>query len=130
MRPVPFSAITRIVLGVALGLLAPLVLILGAEPFEGLGPESRLALASGCLAVALYCAACQYWLARRTPRSTTANWPNVGGMVLAVAGTFLAIAAGEGGGQWRTMVPAAVAGFIGAALGLRLSLRTSGANAA
>lgn len=130
MSPIPFSAITRIVLGVFLGLLVLLVFIVGAEPFEGLGPDSLWVIASGSLAVALYCAACQYWIARRTPRSTTANWPNVGGMVLVVAGACLAIAVGEGGDQWHAMVPAAVAGCLGAAMGMGISLRTSGATAA
>jgi len=50
---------------VGLGLLAPFVFILGAEPFAVPGQNPMMERIGGSLAVALYCAVCQFWFARR-----------------------------------------------------------------
>jgi hypothetical protein len=69
----------KIVLSVVLGLLSPLVFIIGAEPFEVRGMNSVQEVLAGCIAVALYLAVCQFMATR-----------NSGGSLPVVAGGFRA----------------------------------------
>lgn len=70
----------RFALSFALGLLAPFVFIIGAEPFAVGGRTSVGEVAAGCLAGTLYLAGCQFWVARKENRGLVANWPTVIGI--------------------------------------------------
>jgi hypothetical protein len=81
-------------LSVILGLLSPLVFMLGAEPFEALGGNSLKEVLAGCLAIALYLALCQFLVARseRFAGGTRAVWSSTfAAMVAPLAVAFLAI---------------------------------------
>ena len=116
MRKVLFSA--------GLGLLAPFVAILGAELFEVPGQNSIKEIAAGALAVALYCAACQFWLARIGSRDLHVDWPVLGAMVAPLLAVCLLAVAVEGGRTWLffglpVLVSGCVGCFVGALLGAR-----------
>ncbi len=61
----------KIVLSIVLGLLSPLVFIIGAEPFEVRGQNSVQEIAGGCAALAIYLAICQFLVARRSEEIRT-----------------------------------------------------------
>lgn len=121
----------RILMSIGLGLLTPFIAILGAEPFEVPGKNPLMERVGGGLAVALYCAACQFWLARRNAKAATSTWPSVAAMVLAIGAICLLVIVAEGGQSWRFFaVPVLVAGFIGAVVGMVLGRGTGRAGAA
>jgi hypothetical protein len=125
------SAMKRILMSFGLGLLSPFLAILGAEPFDVPGKNRLMERVGGGLAVALYCAACQFWLARRNAKAAISSWPSVAAMILAIGTICLLVILAEGGQSWRYFaVPVLVAGSIGAVSGMVLGRRTGGANAA
>ena len=71
----------KIVLSVVLGVLSPLVFIIGAEPFEVPGKNSVQEVLAGCIAVVLYLAICQFLAARNSGSGLRANWPILAAMV-------------------------------------------------
>ena len=116
---------------VGLGLLAAFVFILGAEPFEVQGQNPVMERVGGSLAVAAYCAVCQFLFARRDAKIVVPSWRNVAAMVLGLAAASLFIVAVEGGQQWRySAVPLLVAGCIGAVVGMAVGRRVGRAGAA
>lgn len=114
----------RELVAVGLGLLAPFVAILGAELFEVPGQNSIKEIVAGALAVALYCAACQFWLARMGSRGLRVNWPVLGAMVAPLLAVCLLAVAVEGGRTWLffglpVLISGCVGSFVGALLGAR-----------
>jgi hypothetical protein len=70
----------KIVLGLVVGLLSPLVFILGAEPFEAPGKNSVQEALAGSIAVALYLAVCQFLAVRNSSGGFRADWPILAAM--------------------------------------------------
>lgn len=121
----------RILVSIGLGLLAPFIALLGAVPFEVPGKNPLLERVGAGLAAALYCAACQFWLARRNARAATSSWPSVAAMVVAIGAICLLQVVVEGVGSWRYFaLPVFVAGFIGAVVGMVLGRGTGRAGVA
>jgi hypothetical protein len=114
-----------------LGLLALFVFVLGAEPFEVPGQNLVMERVGGSLAVAGYCAVCQFLFARRDARTGASNWRNVAAMVLGLAAASLFIIAAEGGQQWRySAVPLLLAGCVGTVVGMAIGRRIGKAGVA
>jgi hypothetical protein len=121
----------KIVLSVVLGLLSPLVFILGAEPFEVRGKNSIQEVLAGCIAVALYLAVCQFLAVRNSSSGFRDDWPILAAMMAPVLAMFLFIAAAEKGGVVLAQgVPMLLAGCIGCLAGsVAGHLRTAPAGA-
>jgi hypothetical protein len=108
----------KIVLSVVLGLLAPFVFIMGAEPFEARGKTSVQEVLAGCIAVALYLAVCQSMATRKSSSGIRADWPILAAMVAPLLAVVLFIAAVEKGDVVLTQgVPMLLAGCIGCLAG-------------
>jgi hypothetical protein len=101
----------KIVLCVVLGLLSPLVFILGAEPFEVRGENSVQEVLAGGVAVALYLAVCQFMAVRNSSSGFRADWPILAAMAAPLAAVCLIMGSSEGG------VPMLLAGSIGCLAG-------------
>jgi hypothetical protein len=115
----------RILISIGLGLLAPFIAILGAEPFEVPGKNPPMERVGGALAVVLYCAACQFWLARQSTKAAASTWPSVAAMVVVIGAVCLLVIVTEGGQSWRFFAaPVLLAGFIGAVVGMVLGRGT------
>jgi hypothetical protein len=71
----------KIVLCAVLGLLSPLVFILGAEPFEVRGKNSIQEILAGCIAVALCLAVGQFLAVRNSSSGFRADWPILAAMI-------------------------------------------------
>ncbi len=71
----------KVFLSAILGLPAPVVFILGAELFEVHGKNSFAENLAGCLAVALYLAFCQFWVAPKGRQEFRAKWPTLSAMI-------------------------------------------------
>ncbi len=120
----------RILLLVGLGILAPFVFILGAEPFEVPGQNPIMERIGGSLAVALYCAVCQFWVVRGSAKAATSSWARLWAMVLPIVATCLLIGVTEGGQSWRySWGPLLVAGCLGSVAGVVLGGRTGSVGA-
>jgi hypothetical protein len=115
----------RELVAVGLGLLAPFVAFLGAALFEVPGQNSIKEIVAGALAVALYCAACQFWLARMGSRGLRRiNWPVLGAMVAPLLAVCLLAVAVEGGRTWLVFgLPVFISGCVGSFVGAMLGAR-------
>jgi hypothetical protein len=108
----------KIVLSVVLGLLSPLVFIMGAEPFEARGETSVQEVLAGCIAVALYLAVCQFMATRNSSSGLRADGPVLAAMVAPLLAVVLFIAAVEKGDVVLAQgVPMLLAGSIGCLAG-------------
>ena len=101
----------KIVLSVVLGLLSPLVYILGAEPFEVRGENSVQEVLAGGVAVALYLAVCQFLATRNSSGGLRADWPILAAMVAPLLAVCLIMGSSDVG------VPILLAGSIGCLAG-------------
>jgi len=101
----------KIVLSVVLGVLSPLVFIMGAEPFEVRGENSVQEVLAGGVAVALYLAVCQFMAVRNSSSGFRADWPILAAMAAPLAAVCLIMGSSEGG------VPMLLAGSIGCLAG-------------
>ena len=120
----------QFLMSIGLGLLAPFIALLGAEPFEVPGKNPLMERVGAGLAAALYCAACQFWIARRNARAATSSWSPVAAMVFAIGAICLLQILVEGVGSWRYFaLPVLVAGLIGAVVGMFLGRGTGRAGA-
>lgn len=116
MRMIPISA--------GLGLLAPVAFILGAEPFEVPGQNSLKEILAGSVAVALYFAACQFWLVRGSTRAPRVNWPVLGAMIASLLAVCLLTVLLEGGRSWLFAgLPMLISGCVGGVAGALLATR-------
>jgi hypothetical protein len=106
----------KIVLSVVLGLLSPLVFILGAEPFEVRGKTSIQEVLAGCIAVALYLAVCQFMATRNSSSGFRDDWPILAAMMAPLLAMFMA-AVEKGGVVLAQGVPMLLAGSIGGLAG-------------
>ena len=123
------SPIVWIVLCAALGLLTPLVAVLGGEPFET--ANAFMAATGSVLAVFLYAALSQYWITRRTSKTARSNWPNAAAMMVPLVATCLLLVGGEGGRESVSLSGAlSVAGCVGAVIGMRRGVRRGNARSA
>lgn len=96
----------------ALGLLSPLVYMIGAKRFQVDGEPSLKGIAVGCLAVVVYLAVCQFWLRRRI----------LFAVVLGLLAPFVFIMAAEmSGGGARDSLKGIVIGSLAVALFLAIS---------
>lgn len=77
MKRISPSFVLGISLSFVLGLLTPFVAILAAEPFEVHGQNSFRENLAGFLAVVLYCAFCQFWVAAKGSGGLGAKWPTL-----------------------------------------------------
>ena len=115
---------------VGLGILSPLVFFLGAAPFEVPGQNPIMERVGGSLAVAIYCAVCQFWLARISAKPATSSWARLFATVLPTVAICLLIEVAEGGQSWRySWGPLLVAGCVGSVAGVVLGGRTSSVSA-
>lgn len=109
---------------VGLGLLAPVAFILGAEPFEVPGQNSLKEILAGSVAVALYFAACQFWLARGSVRAHRINGPVLKAMIASLLAVCLLPILLEGGRSWLVAsLPMLVSGCVGGVGGALLAPR-------
>ena len=100
----------KIVLSVVLGLLSPIVFIMGAEPFEVRGENSVQEVLAGCIAVALYLAVCQFLAVRNSGSGLRANWPILAAMVAPLLAICLIMVSSD-------RFPILLAGLIGCLAG-------------
>jgi hypothetical protein len=101
----------KIVLSVVLGLLSPLVFILGAEPFEVRGENSVQEVLAGGIAVALYLAVCQFLAVRNSGGGFRADWPILAAMIAPLLAVCLIMGSSDVG------VPMLLGGSIGCLAG-------------
>ena len=102
-------------LSVVLGLLSPLVFIMGAEPFEARGETSIQEILAGCIAVALYLAVCQFMATRNSSSGLRADWPILAAMMAPLLAVVLFIF--ERDAVLTQGVPMLLAGCIGCLAG-------------
>ena len=107
----------KVLLAIVLGILASLAFILGGSLFENT-PRETLA---GCVAVVLYCAACQFWLPRKGSGGFSANWPILAGMI---GGLLVACAFLVEGPKWSQFIAGCLGGFAGFLLSTRRGSRS------
>ncbi len=67
----------KVGLSLLIGLLAPIVFFIGAEPFVVHERASIMGMVAGSLAVALYLAFYQFWVAPKGSRGFAAKWPTL-----------------------------------------------------
>ena len=112
------TAVQRIIISFGLGFVSPIAFVLGAEPFEVSGASSVKEIAGGCIAVALWLAIGQYWIARKAGSGLRCSWPGVTTADLVLLGWFLFMTAAE---SPRTVisqgVPMLVSGCFGSLAG-------------
>jgi hypothetical protein len=101
----------RIVLSVVLGVLSPLVFIMGAEPFEVPGKNSVQEVLAGSIGVALYLAVCQFLAVRNSGSGFRADWPILAAMMAPLLAVCLIMVSSDVG------VPMLLAGCIGCLAG-------------
>lgn len=106
----------RVLLAVVLGLVAPLAFVVGGSLFEVQGQNSSKEIVAGCVAIALYCAACQFWLSRKGSGGFRANWPMMVGMVGALLVACLLFIQGGLFHNWPQFISGCVGSFAGALL--------------
>lgn len=120
-KGVYLDMIQRLVLSLLLGALALFVFILGAEPFNAPGQNSVGELVSAGLAVVVYCALAQFWLASRDRPGLRAKWPTLAAMIVPLFG-WLPIMDHGFSATGATLV---FSGGLGAFAGAALAGRTS-----
>ena len=98
-------------LSVVLGVLSPLVFIMGAEPFEVRGENSVQEVLAGGIAVALYLAVCQFMATRNSSSGFRADWPILAAMAAPLLAVCLIMGSSDVG------VPMLLAGSIGCLAG-------------
>lgn len=114
----------KFLLLIGLGGLSTLIFILGAEPFEVPGRDPIGEWLGGSVAVTVFFAVCQFFLARRDAAAGASSWPTVTGMLTGLAATGVLVMAREGRDQWLVfVVPAILAAFVGAAVGVTVGRR-------
>jgi hypothetical protein len=82
----------RVMISALLGLLAPVVFTLGAEPFEVIGRTSWLEISGGCMAVLLYLGLAQFLVSPKGQPGLGGKGPTMIAMLGAVAVTVATIA--------------------------------------
>jgi hypothetical protein len=105
----------KILLSVVLGVLSPLVFIIGAEPFEARGETSIQEILAACIAVALYLAVCQFMATRNSSSGLRDDWPILAAMVAPLLAVVLFIFKGDV--VLTQGVPMLLAGCIGCLAG-------------
>src|ERR1019366_2059536 len=104
----------KIVLSVVLGLLSPLVFIMGPEPFEAHRENSVQEVLAGGVAVALYLAVCQFMATRNSSSGLRDDWPMLAAMIAPLLAICLFMVAT---GSSDVAVPMLLAGSIGCLAG-------------
>lgn len=107
-------------LSVVLGLLSPLVFIMGAEPFEAPGEDSVQEVLAGGVAVALYLAVCQFLATRNSSSGFRADWPILAAMMAPLAAVCLSMESSA-----VPMLLAGCAGCLAGAVAGHLGTRTA-----
>jgi hypothetical protein len=107
----------KVLLSIVLGILAPLAFIVGGSLFENTPGETL----AGCVAAALYCAVCQFWLPRKGSGGLAANWPILAGMI---GGLLVACAFLVAGPKWSQFVSGCLGSFAGFLLSARRGRRS------
>jgi len=78
------SLVIRVSLAIVLGILAPLAFIAGGELFEVQGQNSIKETVAGYVATILFCAVCQFLLARRGRGGLPVDWTILACMISAL----------------------------------------------
>jgi hypothetical protein len=111
-----FWVMRRILFAAVLGLLAPFVFIIAAEPFEVIGKTSVKEVVAGSLAVALYLAICQFCVARKGSRG-------LGALTAMTVPLFIELAFIDRNAVLTQGVPLLTSGFLGSLVGAVLAAR-------
>lgn len=107
----------HVLLSVGLGLLTPIVYILGAEPFETPGQNPPAEILSGSVAVILYFTVSDFLLVRATRRASSVSWPIPATLLLSLLAPCLLVILLEGGRSWLySALPMFVSGCLGVAI--------------
>lgn len=115
----------QLVLLFGLGGLSTLAFILGAEPFGVPGRNPIGERLGGSVAVAVFFAVSQFFVARRDATAGTSSWSSVTVMLSGLATAGALVIAREGREQWQVFVaPALLAALVGAAVGVTVGRRT------
>jgi hypothetical protein len=115
--------VKKILLPIALGLLAPIVYILGAEPFEVPGRNSLKEILAGSLALAIYFAACYTLIVRKAGAEPRVSRPTLIGMLGSLVATSLLVTL-QGGRAWLySALPMLIGGGVGSVVGALLAAR-------
>ena len=118
------SRLKRILSLLGLGVVSPLVYLLGAEPFEVPGQNPIMERVGGSLALVIYCATCQFWFARGSAKPLNSKWARLSAMIMPIVATCIVVQFVEDGQSWRySWVPFLVAGCVGSVLGIALGDR-------
>jgi hypothetical protein len=104
-----------VLVSIVLGIVAALAFIVGGSLFENTPRETL----GGCVAVILYCVACEFWLARRGGGGLKGGWPTLVGMVGALLAVCVLMVQGGISHNW----PMFISGVIGSFAGVLLSIR-------
>jgi hypothetical protein len=108
----------RIVLSIILGCLSPFVFILGAEPFEVRGKSSFQEILAGCIAIGLYLAVCQFFVARKGEFGLRTKWIILAAMDAPLLAASIVILVLENGSVFFAQaVPMLLAGCAGSFAG-------------
>ncbi len=104
-----------VLVSIVLGIVAVLASIVGGALLENTPMETL----GGCIAVVLYCLACQFWLSRRSGGGFRASWPTLVGMV---ASLLVACLLWVKGGLFHNW-PLFLSGCTGSLAGVLLTVR-------
>ena len=126
----------KVLLSLLVGVLAPMVFYIGAEPFVVHERASIMGAVTGSLAVALFLAFYQFWLVPKEGRRFAAKWPTLVAMTgplffivvwKFVMVTFRAGPVGSvlGKGMDQLLVPMLIAGCVGSCVGAVLAGRVA-----
>lgn len=111
----------RVLLSIALGLSAPFVFLLGAEPFEVRGRTSLKEILAGSVVLLLYSAVCGFWIARKLAAPALVRWPIPAATVLSMLVISLVIMRVEGLSVWLFQgLPILLSGSLGVAMAMLL----------
>lgn len=114
----------KILLSVVLGLPAPFVFVLGAEPFEVRGKSSITEIVAGCLATTVYLAICQFWVASKGREDVGVKRSSLGAMIAPLLLSVVYIAVKEKTVTFLAQgVPLLVSGFVGSLAGATIAER-------
>jgi hypothetical protein len=105
-------------------LIVTAVIVLGAEPFEAHGQNSPKVIVAGSLAIAIYAAACQFWVVRGIHRAPgPVNWPVLGAMVASLLVVTILMVLQEEVTWLNYGLPVLIAGGVGGLAGNFLATR-------
>ncbi len=114
----------QLLLPIGIGLLTPIVAMLGGAPFDIPGQNPPAAILAGSVAVTLYFTATTYGLVRERRLASRVSWPISATLLLSLLAVCVLVTLLEGGMSWLFGgLPMLVSGCLGVAIALLLSYR-------